>query len=366
MYLYLIFYIIAFLSFIELNIGKRFGKPVMLFFILLFFCLSFLRWERGSDWEAYKFIFENIGSNEYLKNSYEFLFSKLNVIVYDLTGDLSVLLFCEGAIIFFCFYYIIQKYSDGLLISLLVWLSLSIASIFFTRQAIAIAVCVLSFHYIFQRKLLLYLLMVFIAMLFHKSAFIFLPAYWIYTLKLSRKQVIIIVASSFALTLVASSLLAIVASSGLGSVSERGTLYLESGSDEAFGSAYSPMETMIRGVIYRLGLLAIFIVYFFDKYEKEEKFRGIFNLYLISVVLFILFVPISVALIRFSGYYEIFQIFLFPVLVSLTKNKIYKNMLMLLMIIYLGFKFSGVISAYEDLYIPYKSIFNKEFPVKVG
>ncbi|SHK64035.1 EpsG family protein [Chryseobacterium polytrichastri] len=365
MYLYIIFGLISLLSFSEMNLGRKFGKIAAIPIILVFYLLSFLRWERGTDWSAYKFIFENMASNEYLQMMYEFLFIKLNSFVYSATGDFSVLLFVEASIIFFCFFYIIRKYSEAPILSVLVWFSVSLASIFFTRQAIAVAICVLALNFIIQRKLYLFLLTVFIAMLFHKSALIFFPAYWIYNLNLSKKQIIVILISSFVLTSVASSLLTTIGNSSLGALSERSSAYMESGADESFGSGYSPMETMIRGVSYRLFLIGIFIIFLFKNYEKVQ-FRGIFNLYLMSVVLFILFVPISVALIRFSGYYEIFQIFLYPILILQTKNKIIKNLLLLLLIVYLGFKFYGVIFAYKDLYIPYKSIFNKEFPVKVG
>ncbi|WP_336686225.1 EpsG family protein [Chryseobacterium bernardetii] len=365
MYLYIIFGLISLLSFSEMNFGKKFGKIAVIPIISVFYLLSFLRWERGTDWAAYKFIFENISSNEYLQMMYEFLFIRLNTIIYSTTGDYSVLLFFEASIIFFCFFYIIRKYSEAPVFSVLVWFSVSLASMFFVRQAIAISICVFALHFIIQRKLYLFLLTVFIAMLFHKSALIFFPAYWIYNLNLSRKQIIIILVGSFALTSVASSLLTVIGSSGLGSVSERSTVYMEAGTDEAFGSGYSPMETMIRGVSYRLFLILIFVVFLFKNYENAQ-FRGIFNLYLMSVVLFILFVPISVALIRFSGYYEIFQIFLYPILILQTKNKIVKNSILLMLIVYLGFKFYGVIFAYKDLYIPYKSIFNKELPVEVG
>lgn len=363
MYLYIIFGLISLLSFSEMNLGRKFGKVAIIPIILIFYLLSFLRWERGTDWAAYNFIFEH-SSAVYIQIMYEFLFVKLNSIIYSTTGDYSVLLFAQASIIFFCFFYIIRKYSEAPVFSVLVWFSLSLASVFFTRQTIAVAICVFALHFIIQRKVYLFLLTVFIAMLFHKSALIFFPAYWIYYLNLSRKQIIVVVIASFALTSVASSLLNIIGSSDLGSISTRSTVYMEAGTDDAFGSSYSPMETMIRGVSYRLFLIAIFIIFLFKNYEKEQ-FRGIFNLYLMSVVLFILFVPISVALIRFSGYYDIFQIFLFPILILQSKDKIIKNLLLLLLIVYLGFKFYGVIFAYEELYIPYKSIFNKELPVEV-
>lgn len=365
MYLYIIFGFISLLAFSELNLGRKFGKIAVIPIVFIFFLLSFLRWERGTDWSAYKSIFENIATNEYLQMMYEFLFMKLNIIIHSISGDYTLMLFCQACIIYFCYLIILRKYSASPILSVAVWLSLSLGSIFFTRQAIAISICLLSFHFIFKRKVYYFLLTVFLAMLFHQTAFIFLPAYWIYKLNLSRKQMILILIGSFVLTFAAQSLLSLVASSSLGSISERGTAYTESGSEENFGSAYSPMETMVRGLVYRIGLIAILMTYFYDLYRKDQFFRGFYNLFFVSIILFILFVPISVALIRFAGYYEIFQIFLFPVLLLYTKDNIYRNCILLLILLYLGFKFNGVITGYEDLYIPYKSIFNKELQVEI-
>ncbi|MGZ5211700.1 MAG: EpsG family protein, partial [Kaistella sp.] len=47
------------------------------------------------------------------------------------------------------------------------------------RQGLGIAVCVASFKFIKERNLPLFLLCIYIALGFHKTAIVFLPAYWI-------------------------------------------------------------------------------------------------------------------------------------------------------------------------------------------
>lgn len=57
------------------------------------------------------------------------------------------------------------------------------------RQGLAIAVCVASFKFIKDRNLLGFLLCMYIALGFHKTAIIFLPAYWLVKIPLNSKRI---------------------------------------------------------------------------------------------------------------------------------------------------------------------------------
>ncbi len=57
------------------------------------------------------------------------------------------------------------------------------------RQALGMAVCILSYQFIKERKLFWYLLCIYIAYGFHKSASIFLPAYWLVLIPLNANRI---------------------------------------------------------------------------------------------------------------------------------------------------------------------------------
>ncbi len=57
------------------------------------------------------------------------------------------------------------------------------------RQGLGIAICVASFKFIKDRNLPLFLLCIYIALGFHKTAIVFLPAYWIVKIPMNSKRI---------------------------------------------------------------------------------------------------------------------------------------------------------------------------------
>ena len=57
------------------------------------------------------------------------------------------------------------------------------------RQALGMSVCILSYQFIKERKLGWFLLCLYVAYGFHKSAIIFMPAYWLVTIPMNSKRI---------------------------------------------------------------------------------------------------------------------------------------------------------------------------------
>lgn len=57
------------------------------------------------------------------------------------------------------------------------------------RQALGMSMCILSYQFIKERKLFWYLLCLYVAYGFHKSAIIFLPAYWLVLIPLNANRI---------------------------------------------------------------------------------------------------------------------------------------------------------------------------------
>jgi len=57
------------------------------------------------------------------------------------------------------------------------------------RQALGMTVCVLSFRFVKERKVLWYLLCMYLAFGFHKSAIIFLPVYWLAVIPMNSSKI---------------------------------------------------------------------------------------------------------------------------------------------------------------------------------
>ena len=58
------------------------------------------------------------------------------------------------------------------------------------RQGLAMGVAIFSFKYIKERNLLMFLILMYFALGFHKSAVIFLPAYWLVKVPLTKNKII--------------------------------------------------------------------------------------------------------------------------------------------------------------------------------
>lgn len=88
--------------------------------------------------------------------------------------------------------YTVGKCSDKPFLSILIFISFGYYSFMFSgmRQGISFALCILSFLTIKNKKPVLFVLLVLLAAQFHKSAYLFLPAYLVASIKLNKYTVI--------------------------------------------------------------------------------------------------------------------------------------------------------------------------------
>ena len=114
-------------------------------------------------------------------------------IVAEVFGNPQWYFIITAFIIVYCTVHVIKKYSPSLFLP--IFLFYTIGSYFtsnnVTRQAMAVAITMLSWKYIFDRKIFKFLLMVFLASTIHISAIFFLPMYFLSDIKLGRNQYII-------------------------------------------------------------------------------------------------------------------------------------------------------------------------------
>ena len=89
MYLYLIFILLLAGSFLEIFDSKRQGTAQIIYYLTLsiLFLLSFLRWERGTDWSGYYDYFSNIYDLDFSNN-----FEKLVKVQWQLVRMVQIVL----------------------------------------------------------------------------------------------------------------------------------------------------------------------------------------------------------------------------------------------------------------------------------
>lgn len=362
MYLYLIYIILLFVVYFEIDRFSYFGKiHKVLFFVilLLFFLLSSLRWERGTDWMSYFQFYNSITSYNPKNWYFEFGYSYLNYLVKLFFNSYTVLLAILAFLVYSLVGSTIYKYGVYPILSLAIWFATSIADIYLTRNTIAISLAIFSIRYIIDRKFIPFLLVIFVAFLFHKSALIFLPAYFIYSLKISRTFLVWGMGGVMVVGLCFSEFIVGHIGGLLGpTIDARLQYYLTTGTEESFGSAYSATIVLLKGTINRSLILIVLLFWMNNERKETPLLNGFINFYVFGLLLFFMTVPLSPALGRIASYYNIFQLFLFPYVLLLGKDRKNQIILFFLIGVYFLIRLEGVITNYEDLYVPYKSIFD--------
>ena len=243
------------------------------------------------------------------------------------------------------------------LTSLFMAVGIQFANVNYIRQWVAAMILFYSVYYIQQRKLWPYLFMVIIACLFHRTSFIFLLAWWIYHLRLSKKTMVI----SMCICVVFSSFISTLFDSIGGAFGEviqyKLSVYLDD-YDGAEGTGFSSIVTILKGVLNKCVIFFV-ILFFIDKIiEKYPYVRGYFNLYWFGIILYFSLVGVNIVFIRFSFAYDFMLIVLFPYIFSVIKRNSNKIFIWGMLFMYLIMRMYVYLNSYIDLFIPFKTILN--------
>ena len=344
-----IFLVVSYFAYLEvLDIAK--GVTLRLLYICSFFlfALSFMRWERGTDWDTYYLLWETLEWDNMI--IMEPIFSSVNILTREFFDNYTVHLFVLSSILFGFQTISIKRYSLYPLLSLMMLVGSQLGNVFYVRQNIAIAIALFSFIYIIKGKFANYLLCVFLAIGFHYSAIVFLPSWWICKLEIGpRKWLVLIILSVFSSFLMMA-ILKIVGDLLGGGILYRIIYYTENDIEANPNISY-PIQ--VAKAILNKGAFLIIAFYLLNKKTENALTNKFVNLYCFGVILFFLTMPISIHFARASWYYDIFQIFIIPLFMSSIKERKNRQIVFLVMFPIYLVKLYVFIMGYKDLYVPY-------------
>ncbi|MGL5190352.1 MAG: EpsG family protein [Cetobacterium sp.] len=283
----------------------------------------------GYDYHVYKYFYEL----PYSQNPYSY--EKLFVILRDFSKFIGLnynfFLFFLSLIFNFTIYKLFTTYSTQPTLSFLIYLSTFYYWHNFTiiRNFIAILIFWISLKYILEKKLLIYICLVTIACLFHKTAIVLYPLYFILNYKFTKKLLIFI----FSLALLINPLSYLIFRLNISflGLSERLNRYshiIEYGNFFEFSELF----------------LLVFISLFFIKNISEKEMLFI-NLNIIALFIFISFYRFAIIL-RFLEYFRFGVFITIPFIISKIENKFIKNLIFIAILFYLTFKYYHTINAY--------------------
>ena len=283
----------------------------------------------GYDYHVYKYFYElPFFQNPY---GYEILFVLFRDLSKFIGLNYNFFLLLLSFLFNFTIYKLFIYYSNYPTFSFLIYLSTFYYWHNFTiiRNYIAILIFWISLKYIIERKFIIYFFLITVACLFHKTAIILYPLYFLLNYRFTKKSLSLFFMSSLIINPLSFIIFKInIPFLGL---SERLNRY---------------SNIIEHGNFYEFSELLIFVIalLLFLK-NNNVKDNIILNLNLVSLFIFIAFYRFAIVL-RFLEFFR-FGIFIgIPLLLSKITNRYLKYLLFIFLCSYLTFKYYDTITAY--------------------
>lgn len=196
----------------------------------------------------------------------------LEYMLLRINADYFWLFFITAIVVVYCYLTIIKKYSMNYCFSVFLFITLGVYTFFFNglRQGLAMAIFALALPYLLEKKLIPYLIICFLASIFHSTALVMIPFYFLVNLRI--KPIYKILATFLGSLLVSRFLVSYIATTN-----ERYESYTEV-SEEAGGLLTIGFYTILLLFIYS-------VIRFYN--IKDKYIIKLFTLYAVGVVFII-------------------------------------------------------------------------------
>ena len=280
--------------------------PMIVFFVLFLFLLSVRSINCGVDLHNYKIKFDEISFSSLMtlfsNSTTEPAFGMLIMLSKLITNSYQFFL-CVCAIISvvpIMVFYI--KESNHSVLTMALFIGIAPFTIFFSglRQSIAIGLVIICYHYCKEKKLVFFLLSVFLAFLFHQSAIILLLLYPLIHVRITKKWIIPI-AAVYALCM----------------IFNKQIFSVLLGFSDRYENRYVISET---GSYTFLLLIMLFVIYsFVISEDNSQDLIGFRNILVISLLIQC-FAPINTVAMRLNYYFLIFVPVAIPKFIDYAKE----------------------------------------------
>ncbi|WP_434576706.1 EpsG family protein [Riemerella anatipestifer] len=334
--------LIAF-SFLEVYNYKNYKAVWIVVFGMIVF-VGFRDWI-GADYGAYVQMYEYFGQRTAYSTVYnkaffsgserlevEWLYVLIGKYVYDFGFPFFIFTFVIALFSIVPKYFTFENAVVYPSLSLLLYMFPS----YFTadgghmRQAMSMSILIFSFYFIKKRNLPLFLLMIYLAMGFHKSAVVFIFAYWIVLLPITKTRIII--------ALVISAILSPF------QLYQYFSLFDTLAPAEVYEGffAYEMIENTDTGKINFTDMMVIFYSYFLIVYNREacEKipyYEYMRNIALSGMCLYFIFRGSPIFSSRLAMIYMIFIVMVLPNIIAAVEDDKHRKYLHFIVVCFVVF-----------------------------
>jgi hypothetical protein len=182
------------------------------------------------------------------------------------------------------------------------------------RVAVSSGLLLLAIYYKYQKDLVRYVITCVLAYLFHYSALVILPIWFLSSTKINKWVYIAIIPISYAFGFIGVQLakfIQYIPIAGIQNLLEHYTVEQSLDGANLFSILYLTKA-----------LLCLFFLFYAEKFAKESPyFILLIKIYTISIMVFALFFSINVVSVRVSELFQIVEIVLIPMLYYMSKHR---------------------------------------------
>ena len=300
-----------------ISIGKEprilHNSLIVPIFFLLFFVILSLRDETiGRDLSNYKYFFVSYASLPFMdiwKTDMESLYVLLNWLIGKVTDDYQIFLTIVAALAILPIAVEYSKDRQYGFLKVVLFMNTSTFVMVFSglRQSLALAVGMIAFKYVREKKPLRFLLFALIALGFHHTGFMILLYYPLYHLRLHRNQLwfaIPVIGSVFAFNKQIFAGLSDIATAIMG---------------EKYDAEIQETGAYLMIVLFALFAIAAF--FFPDEETMDDEAKGLRNFMLMTLLLQC-FAPVHSLAMRMNYYFIIFVPIIVPKMLKHSKAHI--------------------------------------------
>lgn len=304
-----------------------------------------LRYQTGPDYESYEISY--LGKSDF---RFESLFNLLMTVFRRLGAGYNLFLLFVAALSITIKSYVIERYSPYFFLSLLIACGFFLSDMGQIRYALAISVLWLSLPFYMDRKLLPFLLIVFSAVLIHQTAIVFLPMYWLGSLKLKFPVMLGVWLMCY---LASYTILGDWAMDFLSEYSPEMTtskidVYEE---NESYDTRYL---ISLSGLVAKVGVL---LLIYYSNIADETLKRFYINISFLGGCFLFFFSFSEIFSSRLSAYFMSFETLMIPLaLVAIKDNWLYYSLLVVVVAKYVYQYIYQVYYNYPEMYLPYRNV----------
>lgn len=309
---------------------KKKNQIVLVVFFIAFTLLVMLRHESiGKDTKNYMYYFSYFSSLDWKELFYsfgvEFGFAYYNKVVSLINKEQQFFLAVTAVITMSLIFPTYKRLCNDAVLTIVLFCNMSTFVIMFSgvRQGIAIAISFIAYEFVREKKVILFICMVLLAMIIHTSAFMLFLMYPAYHIRIKKKNLFIIIPAMVTVFVFNKPI--------FNAVTSLMAKYTKYDNTVSLTGAYSMLILFI--------IFAVFSFIIPDEKKMSSEIIGLRNFLLLATVIQ-MFAPLHSLAMRMNYYYIIFIPLLIPKIVEYRSNRwgqvaiVGRNVMVMFFIVY--------------------------------